>query len=172
FDGGLAYAEDDLAILDWDGGVILSREGAFDDDVAIVELANIQLLSLRTLDAALSRQFDRFRSGGLEGATSVWRLSRTLRSVVGARAQSLLELDAIGDTMKLYGDWYDARLYALAARKLSVDKWRATVEGKLSTLEKMFEMVATRQGELYNIILEVTIVLLIVLEIVLALTVH
>lgn len=170
FAGSVRYEPDDLAVIDWDGAVLFDHNGEFDDEIALLELANVQLLSLRSLDGTLSREIGRFSTEVAWGAAGVWRLSRTLRSIVGVRAKSLVELDAIGDSMRLYGEWYDAKMYALAARKLSLEKWRATVAGKLATLEKMFEMVSTLQGELYNIILEITIIALIVLEIILALT--
>ncbi|MDH5637165.1 MAG: hypothetical protein OEZ04_01590 [Nitrospinota bacterium] len=170
--GSVRYEADDLVVVDWDGAALFDMEGEFEDDLALLEVANVQILSLRALDDELTRELDRFREQGNLGATGVWRLSNTLSSIVATRTTSLLELDAIDNAMKLYGEWYDARVYQLAVRKLFIERWRVTVGGKLSTLEKMFEMVSTRQGEIYNIILEITIVVLIVIEIVLVLTGH
>jgi len=170
--GSVRYEADDLVVVDWDGAALFDMGGEFEDDLALLEVANVQILSLRALDNELTRELDRFREQGNIGAAGVWRLSRTLRSIVATRTTSLLELDAIDSAMKLYGEWYDARVYQLVARKLYLERWRETVGGKLSTLEKMFEMVSSRQGEIYNIILEITIVVLIVIEIVMALAGH
>ncbi|MDH5510240.1 MAG: hypothetical protein OEZ32_07775 [Nitrospinota bacterium] len=170
--GSVRYEADDLVVVDWDGAALFDMEGGFEDDLALLEVANVQILSLRALDQELTRELDRFREQGNMGAAGVWRMSKTLRSIVATRTTSLLELDAIDSAMKLYGEWYDARVYQLAVRKLHLERWRDNVGGKLSTLEKMFEMVSSRQGEIYNITLEITIVVLIVIEIVLAITGH
>jgi hypothetical protein len=172
FAGAVRYEPNDMTVVDWDGAALFDRRGAFDDEIALLELANAQLMALRGLDAKLGREIDRFRGKKGGGTMGLRRLSVALRSIVTARTDSLLELDAIDDAMRLYGEWYDAKVYALGARKLNLDKWRNAVDRKLGVLEKMFEMVSGRQGELYNIVLEMTIVALIVIEIVLAIMGH
>ena len=70
--------------------------------------------------------------------------------------------------IKLYGDWYSARLYGIASRKLSIDKWRSAVEAKLGLLRDIYTIITERVAESYNIILEASIVVLIIVEILLA----
>lgn len=165
----LRYDRDDFTVIEWDGALILDKSEEFEDTITLIELANIQLVAYRELDARLTSHISGIRGMGEIRAPNIFRLSRTLRAIMRARAESLYHLDAIGDALKLYGDWYDARVYSLAARKLYLDKWRQTVEDKLALLEKIFEMVSALQGEMYNIGLEFSIVALIVLEIGLAL---
>jgi len=165
----LRYDRDDFTVIEWDGALILDKREEFEDTITLIELANIQLVAYRELDARLTAHIAGIRGMGEIRTPNIFRLSRTLRAIMRARAESLYHLDAIGDALKLYGDWYDARVYSLAARKLYLDKWRTTVEDKLALLEKIFEMVAALQGEMYNIGLEFSIVALIVLEIALAL---
>lgn len=163
----LRYDRDDLTVIEWDGALLLDKGGQFEDNITLIELANIQLVSLRALDARLTAEIDRFRRMGAAQAPNMMRLSRFLKSIISVRTQSLLDLDSIDNSIKLYGEWYDAKVYSLAAGKLHIGQWRGAVDGKLEVLEKMFEMVSARQGETYNVILEISIVLLIVLEIVL-----
>ncbi|MDH5477918.1 MAG: hypothetical protein OEY50_06280 [Nitrospinota bacterium] len=164
----LRYDVDDLAVVGWDGAVLIDKGGQFDDIVALIQLANIQLLSFRILDARLTAEVEKFRQEGMWTA-NVFHLSRTLRSIIGVRTTGLFGLESIDNSIRLYGDWYDAKAYALAERKLYLEKWRRAVEYKLGVLEKIFEMASQRQGELYNITLEITIVVLILVEIVLIL---
>ena len=165
--GQLRYDVDDLAVVGWDGAVLMDKGGEFDDIIALVELANIQLLSLRALDARLTAEVKRFRQMQAKRAPEIIFQSRTLRSIIHVRTSGLFELEAIDNSIRLYGDWYAARIYALAERKLYLTKWRGAVEEKLAMLEKIFAMASHRQGEMYNITLETLIVLLIVVEIVL-----
>jgi hypothetical protein len=163
----LRYDQDDLAVLDWDGAVLLDKNGEFYDAIALIELANIQLLSLRALDGRLTAEVGRFREIQGLGASNILHQSRTLRSIINVRTSGLFDLESIDNAIRLYGDWYAAKAYALAERKLYLAKWRQTVEDKLAMLEKIFGMASHRQVELYNITLEFLIVLLILVEIVL-----
>ncbi|MBI4666876.1 MAG: hypothetical protein HY751_10765 [Nitrospinae bacterium] len=165
----LRYDNEDLTVIEWDGALLLDKDGNFDDNITLLELANIQLLALRTLDNNLSQEIARFKRFGDIKTSNIFRLSSFLKSVVNVRTKSLFELDSIDDAIKLYGDWYSAKVYSIAARKLYHVKWRDAVEKKLNLLENMFEMVSHRQVELYNLILEFSIVALIVFEIALLL---
>ena len=165
--GLIRYDLDDLAVVDWDGAVLLDRNGEFQDTITLIELANIQLLSLRALDARLTAEVAGFRDIQGMGAANILHQSKTLRSIINVRSSALFELESIDNAIRLYGDWYAARAYALAERKLYLAKWRQAVEDKLAMLEKIFEMASHRQVELYNITLEFLIVLLILVEIVL-----
>ena len=80
----------------------------------------------------------------------------------------MLEFDAIENSLKLYGDWYSAKVYSIAAKKLYIEKWKTIVEKKLDTVRELYTMIAQRTSESYNLLLEFTIVLLIVFEIALA----
>lgn len=163
----LRYDKEDLTVIEWDGALLLDKDGLFDENITLIELANIQLLSLRALDSRLSSEIGLFKGFGDFRTPNIFRLSRFLKSIISVRSRSLLELDEIDNSIKLYGDWYSAKLYSIAAKKLYLASWREAVEQKLNLLENMFEMVGQRQGEIYNVTLEISIVLLIALEIIL-----
>ena len=58
------------------------------------------------------------------------------------RAETLLESPAAEHRIKLIGDWYAARLYALLAKKFHLDSWQAAIQQKLDTIEDVSAMVA------------------------------
>ncbi|MBI5814005.1 MAG: hypothetical protein HZB29_00150 [Nitrospinae bacterium] len=165
----LRYDTEDLTVIEWDGALLLDKNGDFEDNMTLLELANIQLLALRTLDANLTREIDRFKQFGDIKTVNLFRLSTFLKSIIKVRTRSLFELEAIDNSIKLFGDWYSAKVYSIAAKKLYHTRWRESVDKKLALLEKMFEMVSHRQMETFNVVLEFSIVLLIVAEIVLIL---
>lgn len=164
----ITYGKEDLTIIEWDGALLFDKEGEFKDTISIIELANVQLLNLRLLDNSLQDDIgklkDQLEPGGL---LSFLRLSKFMKDIVKVRIQSVIELDSIDNSLKLYGDWYSARIYDMAAKKLYLQRWRTNVENKLNVLKDIYEMIAHRMAENYNLLLELTIVILIVLEILL-----
>jgi len=164
----ITYGMEDLTVIDWDGAFLFDKEGEFKDSISIIELANVQLLNLRILDSSLQEDITKLKTQFGHGAIlSFFTLPRFMREIIKVRVQSVVELDSIDNSLKLYGDWYSARIYDMSARKLYLQKWRSNVENKLNVLKDLYDMVAQRLAENYNLLLELTIVLLIVLEIVL-----
>jgi hypothetical protein len=75
--------------------------------------------------------------------------------------------DKTENALKLVGDIYAARVFNLAAARLGLDRWKASVEDKLETLDDIYrfavEQVAIARGHF----LELTIILILVLELIL-----
>ncbi len=92
-----------------------------------------------------------------------------MKDIVKIRSESVLELENIESALKLYGDWYSGKVYDLASKKFHLSSWRVQVLAKLQVLEDLYEMSDHITTERFNLILEFSIVVLIVLEIVLAL---
>ena len=165
----IRYAKNDINIVEWDGAFLLDKEKQFKDTIAILELANIQLLNLRILDNKLQEELIKIKD--ITHKASFMRIftrSKDLHYLIRVRTKSLLEFDAIENSLKLYGDWYSAKVYSIAAKKLYIEKWKTIVEKKLDTVRELYTMIAQRTSESYNLLLEFTIVLLIVFEIALA----
>jgi len=164
----IRYGKEDTVIIDWDGAFILDKGKEFDEIISLLELANIQLLNLRLLDFKLQEDIGRIRKLIDFGRLKIFQLSYYSKEIVKLRSEALLEFDSIENMIKLYGDWYSARLYGIASRKLSIDKWRSAVEAKLGLLRDIYTIITERVAESYNIILEASIVVLIIVEILLA----
>jgi len=143
----LKYGEQDMVIIDWDGAFVFEPTGDVNATLELLELANLQLLRYRMLDDDLDhrlRHLERiirtkamtsffFRSG---------EVTRALKEVIGIRTSSIMEFDAIVREVKLIGDWYSARLYELAVRKLRLEDWRKTIKEKLLSLEDIYGIVS------------------------------
>ena len=75
--------------------------------------------------------------------------------------------DRAENALKIAGDVYAARVFGLAAARIGLDQWKANVRDKLKTVDDIYrfavEQAAIARGEF----LELTIVLLILLELVL-----
>lgn len=168
-----SYYPNDLVVLTWDRAFVI--EPSTDTDVAdVLEVANAQLLELRyydeLLDAELPHMYDRVaaarqRLRGL-GRRRYAELARQLYTLVAEVTEITERID---NALKVTEDVYLARIYGAALELFRTRTWAAAVDHKLAiirdTYAALYDDAATARAEL----LEVTIVLLIVFEVVLAL---
>ena len=75
--------------------------------------------------------------------------------------------DCTENALKIVGDIYAARVLSLASARLGLDRWKASVEDKLETLDDIYrfsvEQVTISRGQF----LELTVVLILILELIL-----
>jgi hypothetical protein len=162
-----SYLDDDLAVVDWNSAFVHEPSGV-SDIPDLLEFATAHLLELRYYDALLDRELNRiYGEIAMEGPASVFtrRYSRLQRQT----AALLLELSEMSERLenavKIVGDFYLARLYQAAVRRFRLPAWQETVLRKqqlLAGVNGLLNNAAnTRRGEL----LELTIIVLILWEI-------
>jgi hypothetical protein len=171
-----SYYADDLVVLTWDRAFIY--EPRRDSDVAdVIEVANAQLVEFRyydtLLDDELPRMYDRVENA--RGATSLLasrrfaHLARRLYTLV-AEVTELTE--RVDNALQVTEDVYLARIYSTALSLFRVPTLNASVDRKLAiirdTYAALYEEAASRRAEL----LEISVVVLIMLEIAIALFRH
>ncbi|MBI2635860.1 hypothetical protein HYW84_00865 [Candidatus Peregrinibacteria bacterium] len=143
----LKYGDQDMVIIDWDGAFVFEPTGEADAVLELLELANLQLLRYRMLDGDLDSRLVRLEHLMRTKAMTrflFWsgEVTRAFKEVIGIRASSIMEFDAIVREVKLIGDWYSARLYELAAKKLRLEDWRKAIREKLLSLEDIYGIVS------------------------------
>ncbi|TDU31842.1 hypothetical protein DFR24_1225 [Panacagrimonas perspica] len=168
-----SYYTDDLVVMTWDRAFIVEPRG--DSDVIdVLEVANAQLLEMRYYDELLDDELPRMnewvrdvRTGSL--LRSPRRYASLARRLYGLVAEVTELTERVDNALQVTEDVYLARVYASALDLMRVPKLSAAVDRKLAiirdTYTALYDEASARRSEL----LEMTIVLLIVLEIVLAL---
>jgi hypothetical protein len=166
-----SYYADDMVILTWDRAFIY--EPRRDSDVAdVIEVANAQLVEFRyydtLLDDELPRMYDRVESA--RGAMSLFasrrfaHLARRLYTLV-AEVTELTE--RVDNALQVTEDVYLARVYSTALGLFRVPALGESVDRKLAiirdTYAALYGEASSRRAEL----LEVSVVVLIMFEIVL-----
>jgi hypothetical protein len=141
----IKYAMNDLTIVDWDGAFVFDAAGDFEEEIELLTLANLQLLRHRILDRQLDERLaraselvHRSAAGKPFGRREIFG---DLREIVQARMASINELQRMERDIKLIGDWYSARFFELATAKFRLDAWRATLRGKLDSLEDVYQII-------------------------------
>jgi hypothetical protein len=171
----LSYYEDDLVVITWDRALVV--EPSPDDDVAdVLEVANAQLLELRYYDALLDRELPRVydEAAAVRGHTRVLggRYARTARKMRALVAEITEVTEKVDNALKVTDDVYLARVYGAALEQFRVRFWAGAVDRKLALIRDTYTALYDEAMALRSEALEVSIVLLIVLEIVLTLFRH
>jgi hypothetical protein len=74
--------------------------------------------------------------------------------------------DELLNISKFFGDWHLARLYEHVAARFHLADWHRTVDEKLRNLDGLYQLLQHDYNNRWMLILEVTIVLLFVLDLV------
>jgi hypothetical protein len=165
----IAFGKSDIAILDWNAALLYGRE--VDDLRTVVEFANVQLLELRfldrQLDAALEESYAIVSQRGGKWRSWLRSYRADVRRIARMQVDGAILFERVSNALKVFGEEYLSRVYALTAERLQLAAWDASALRKLGTIEsiygKLTDEAATRRLE----ILEWIIVLLIAISIVL-----
>src|SRR5436190_4019149 len=160
----LSYYEHDLVVVDWDAALIMDEPQNFDETLYVMELANLQLAELeaydRILDDSLERAYRDLSSRPFRGRSSILRQLREIRIDLARFS------DELSNISKFFGDWHLARIYENISARFHLGDWHRTMAGKLQTLDDLYQLLNHDQTNRWMLILEVTIVLLFIIDLV------
>ena len=158
----LSYYQNDLVVIDWDAALIVDEKADFDETLYIMELANLQLAELeaydRLLDDSLERSYRDLSRGALRSKTHVLHELKEIRIDLARFS------DELSNITKFFGDWHLARIYENIAARFHLADWHHTIDEKLKTLDGLYEILKHDQNNRLMIALEVTIVLLFIID--------
>ena len=166
----LSFGPNDATIIDTDAAVLFDPEG--EDVRDVVEFANTQLLEMRFLDQQLDDTLERAYEtllGRRPRFGEAGRLGADLRRLARLQLDSAILFEQVTNALKLVGDQFLARVYALASRRFHLAEWDASISRKLQTIDgiygKMTDRAATRRMEILEWIIIVLIALSIALSV-------
>jgi hypothetical protein len=167
----LSYLADDLVVPTWNAAFIYDTEAGAQAALEIAEFANSQLLEVRYYDELLDVELGRIYS---QLERQHWWDSLVGRGYIRAAHQLhtlFIDVNEITDrtqnALKMIGDIYAARLFHLTAARLGLERWKASVDDKLKTLHDIYHFAVEQVGISRGHFLELTIILILVLELVL-----
>ena len=167
----ISYYATDMVIATWSSALVYDTEAGAQSSVDILEYANSQLLQFRyydrLLDGELAGIYGQLQKGGWRQNWSGRRYTRAARHVHSLFIDVNELTDRAENALKIAGDVYVARLFAMTAARIGLEQWRGNVREKLKTLDDIYrfavEHAAMTRGEL----LELIVVILILLELIL-----
>jgi hypothetical protein len=168
-----SYFEDDLSIVDWNSAFVYEPSGSHDIP-DILEIANAQLLELRYYDEVLDHELrDIYEEIAQKRRRRFWSLWRSdyaeLRRKVMVRMLEIAEFtERAENSLKVIGDFYLARVYIAALRRMRIASWQESVDRKEALLAQIYDVLKAEVEQGRMLFLEGTIVVLILVEIVMA----
>lgn len=164
----LSYYRNDLIVLDWDAALLIDEPDDFAEALYVLELANLNLAELeaydRLLDRALERSYRDMRDRSYRGRRETLHELRELR-IDMARYN-----DELNNITKFFGDWHLARVYEAISSRFHLPQWNKNIEAKLQTLDNIYQLLQHDQSNRWMLILETTIVLLFIIDLVILFT--
>jgi hypothetical protein len=170
------YTERDLVLIDWNAAFVYEPGGGRDIP-DLLEIANAQLLEMRFYDERLDHQLATIYDEVNRAKRPWWSLFSGRYGKLKRRTLALLlelgELtERVENSLKIIGDFYLARVYETALRQLRVPEWQHSVYRKQGLLNGVYSLLKSEVDTDRLLWLEITVVLLILGELVLALALH
>lgn len=162
-----SYRPDDLTIIDWDGAIVADREST--DVIAVLELANVQLLELRHLDAELDRLVEtayRAVAGPTPIGPTPHRIA--LRRLGELQTDAAVLFEHVSNDAKLVGDQYLGRVYRMVSGRFRLGDWNRAIDRKLQTVDGIYQKLSDRASARRLEFLEWIVIVLIAAEFALA----
>ena len=160
-----------MVIATWSSALVYDSESGAQGSVEMLEYVNSQLLQFRyydqLLDDELERIYAQLQKVGWRQNWAGRRYTRAARHVHSLFIDVTELTDRTENALKIAGDVYAARLFAMAGARLGLEQWRGNVREKLKTLDDIYRFAVEHTAMMRGEFLELIVVILILLEIVL-----
>jgi hypothetical protein len=167
----LSYLIDDLVVPTWNAAFVYDTEPGAQAALEVLEFANSQLLEFRYYDELLDTELGRIYPQLQRPRPFDWLFGRGYVAATTHLHALFIDVNEITDrtenALKMVGDIYSARLFNLAAARLGLARWKASVEDKLETLDDIYRFAVEQLAISRGHFLEITIISILVLELIL-----
>ena len=170
----LSYYQTDLVLIDWNAAIIYDQD--YEDAANVLELLNVELLEARYIDSELDRRIQEHANlaHGDKGLPIPFRtpFRKAIQELGELRIESALLAERLGNSLKLIGDLYLARVYSAGAERFYLRQWQKIIADKLDTIDSFYQLVTDRIRTAQSQTLELAVILLILVELFVALFRH
>ena len=164
----IQYTSHDTAIINWNAAFHYGEDA--EDVRSVLEFINVQLLEMRQLDSQLDKALEQSYDVLTRRQSSYFRLlhpyNQDLKNISQLQVDGALLFEGVTNALKLLGDQYLSRVYRVAARRFHLADWDGNLVRKLNTLESIYEKLQDQMESARMQLMEFTIVILILFEIV------
>jgi hypothetical protein len=166
------YTAQDLIAIDWNSALIVDPDAKPEDLLYTIEAANLQLTEYRLYDRILEKGVDQAYAD-FDAFTRKPPVLRSPSEILHRLRAMRMDLEKMSDEVtnitKFFGDWHLARIYMGCADRFHLKDWQMSVDGKLRTLDNLYNLVLNEINNRRMLWLEAAIVGLFVGDIVLIL---
>ncbi len=162
----LTYYETDLVVTDWDAALVVGEQDSLEEIIHVMELANVQLAELAAYDRVLDGALDL----AYRDLSRRQRIARDVRRNLREIRVDMARLnDELSNITKFFGDWHLAKIYQYLSDRFHLSDWHGVIGVKLRTLADLYQLLYQDRLNSWMVVLEVTIVLLFIIDVLLLL---
>jgi hypothetical protein len=166
----ISYYASDMTVIGWNAAFLYDSSLGAETAIQLLEYANSQLLEFRHYDEVLTAILDGVYDtlGEKRGMLARWRLARSATNLHTVLLDVAELTERADNAIKFLSDMFAARLYRLAAAKVGVPDYKDLVAEKLRTAEELYDYMVEQFNQSRAFFLEVTVVLILLIELVYA----
>jgi len=163
-----SFLKNDLVIFDFDRALIIDPNQDYEDILLVTEIANYQLLELRTLDFLLDRRLAiaevDIRQIYFKSRSFGRRLNRKVGNLLRLRYDFTFILENIENVSKLIGDYYLAQIYTNLAELFQLRHWSDSIRHRLETVGDIYNIAQTNMNERFLLYVEILLSFIFIME--------
>ncbi|HMF33325.1 MAG TPA: hypothetical protein VKK79_18005 [Candidatus Lokiarchaeia archaeon] len=165
-----AYTTSDYAIFDYDRAVVIDLNRDYMDIIFICELANLELLELRTLDVLLDSALEKaeidinriYTPSLMRGGN--WE--QKIRQLAQYRTSLVWISEEISNASKFIGDFFLGQIYEHITRMYELNRWQDSVKRKMQFIQELYQKAQADRQERRLYRLELLMTYLFIAEVV------
>jgi len=168
-----SFLKNDMVIFDFDRCLIIDPNLDYEDILLVAEIANYQLLELRTLDHLLDKRLnlaeEDIRKIYFKRPSLGRRLSRKVGNLLRLRYDLTFILENIENVSKLIGDYYLSQLYSNLSHLFNLKEWSDSIRHRLETVGDIYNISQTNINERFLLYVEILLSFIFIMEFILLL---
>ncbi|MBN8554099.1 MAG: hypothetical protein J0L93_01525 [Deltaproteobacteria bacterium] len=163
------YADDDLVLIDWNAAVVFEPSGV-KEVPDILEFSLTHLLEVRYYDDLLDKRLVELYDSIEQGRQGFWhnRFFEISREANTRFIEFSEFLERMGNSLKVVGDFYLARIFRASLRRYRVHDWQESITRKMNLLAQVSDLLEGEANVRRSHFLELVIIVLILFEVVAA----
>lgn len=167
----MSYNNTDVFLVGWESSVLVDESDAYEHELLIAEMANMQLLEMRVYhDMAANKLMeteevvDEINSPKLIKYSGEIKKANVVLGDFYDDAESMIS--RVNDTVASFGEWYLSKQYSLFESVFKLDSWRDRVEKDLSTVGKRRNFLSEIMRWRTEQMMEIIVIVLFIIDVV------
>jgi hypothetical protein len=162
----ISYYASDAAVVGWNAAFLYDSIAGAETAIQLLEYANTQLLEFRHYDELLTGILDNVYDmiDEKRGMLARWRMSSSATKLHTVLLDVEELTERADNAIKFLSDMFSARLYRLASTRIGVPDYKNLVAQKLKTAEDLYQYMVEQFNQSRAFFLEVTVVLILLIE--------
>jgi len=168
----ISYNNTDVFLAGWESSFLIDKEAAYEHELIIAEIANLQLLETRIYHDVAARKLTETEDvvNGMAGSKLMWLKAGISTANIGLGefyddTQNMIS--RVNDTVVSFGEWYLSKLYSLFESVFRLSAWKGRIEKDLEAIEKRRDFFSEVMRWRTETMMEVILIVLTVFDLIL-----